>query len=60
MGQHRERAAVRAPRSASGSGLCCWPGWVAATAGRLRAALEVCGTSRQAYALRERRRLTAL
>ena len=60
MVKRRERAAVRAPRSAPGSGLSGRSGWVTATVGRLLAALEVCGISRQACALRERRRLAAL
>ena len=60
MVQHRGRDAVRAPRSASGSGLCGRARLVAAASGRSGVALGVCGTSRQARALCDSRRLTAL
>ena len=60
MVQHRERAAVRAPHSASGSGPCVRARRVAAVAERSGVALGVCGTSRQARALCDSRRLTAL
>ena len=58
MVQHRKRAAVRAPRSASGSGPCGHSEWVTAIAGRSGVALGVGGTSRQARALCDSRRLT--
>ena len=60
MVQHRGRAAVRAPRSASGSGPCGRTRRVAAIAERSGVALGECGTSRQARALCDSRRLIAL
>ena len=59
MGQHRERAAVRAPRSASGSEPYDRARRVTDTAGYSRVALGACGTSRQARALCDSRRLVA-